>query len=282
MKPLLLLFVLATFGAGCALPGTLPPVPAPRAPIATPSLPPPPPPATVTASSTPVAPQVLQTTTKTLTANGDGYTANVTYPELQNGDAQIVDAFNLTVASSAHALLNDFLNDTKGITPQLMSMSAGFPWTLDLNARVVSHAPGLIVVYGSGSIYTGGAHPNEIYLLVLFDTKQHKEIQPQDLFTDPSASLPHLSTYAIAQLKTKLTDLGTDGASWIESGAKADWTNYQLLYPTADGVTVVFTPYQVAPYAAGPQTIHLPNAEIGSELVQHTPKVMTDAAPTTP
>jgi hypothetical protein len=45
---------------------------------------------------------------------------------------------------------------------------------------------------------------------------------------------------------------------WIEKGAAAELSNYDNWAITKKGLRITFDPYQVGPYAAGPQQVVVP------------------------
>jgi hypothetical protein len=83
-----------------------------------------------------------------------------------------------------------------------------------------------------------------------------------DLFAPNVNYLDAIAKYSIAQLSTR--DIGFQG---FELGATATAQNYRNWSITADGLMITFDEYQVAPYAAGPQTVVIPY-QVLAQLVQ--------------
>ena len=65
-----------------------------------------------------------------------------------------------------------------------------------------------------------------------------------------------LSRYAIAEISTR------DLSPFLE-GAAPTPENYKSWNMQPDGLRITFDPYQVAAYAAGPQTVFVPYSELG-------------------
>jgi Protein of unknown function (DUF3298). len=125
----------------------------------------------------------------------------------------------------------------------------------------IEHADERFVSIGFfASTYTGGAHPNHYSFTLNFDVKNKRELKLADLFKPNSAYLEKISAYSIARLIEKLEE-GSD-EEWIRNGAGAKEENYKSWSLTREGLLINFDPYQVAAYAAGPQEVLVPFAEL--------------------
>jgi hypothetical protein len=103
---------------------------------------------------------------------------------------------------------------------------------------------------------TLGAHGNTFFHTFTFDTKTGKALSLSDIFLPGSDYLATLSTKSRALLPGVIGD-GAD-TGMISSGTTPDEKNFSnFFFDNADFV-VLFDPYQVAPYAAGPQTLRIP------------------------
>ena len=104
--------------------------------------------------------------------------------------------------------------------------------------------------------YTGGAHGNRYLLIQNYDLQTGNAVSEQDLFTDdyyePLKSL--LLEALIAQTDEAETkkDLRRLGYS------VDDVVPNENFYVTAEGITYVYNPYEIAPYAMGCIQISLP------------------------
>ena len=107
----------------------------------------------------------------------------------------------------------------------------------------------------------GAAHPNSYSEVMNFDLKNGKVLKLADLFQPGSKYLQAISAYSIADLK-KQGKQGQDSMledeDWIQRGAGPDAENYSNWTIGKKGVGIIFDPYQVASYAAGPQHVLVP------------------------
>ncbi|MEI7988578.1 MAG: RsiV family protein [Chloroflexota bacterium] len=104
------------------------------------------------------------------------------------------------------------------------------------------------------NIYTylaEAAHPNQSTSSINEDLNQRKVLPLADLFYPNAAYLPLISAYCTHQVQESQVLENPDGAAATEE-------NYRNWNITADGLLITFDPYQVASYAAGPQTVMVP------------------------
>lgn len=99
------------------------------------------------------------------------------------------------------------------------------------------------------SEYTGGAHPNSVYIGVNVDVRTGKEATLDDALALIGKSLKEVAAKTDADMKAKLAD------AYFEEGAEAKAENYSTFTIGKDSVTFIFNSYQVGPYAAGPQEV---------------------------
>lgn len=126
------------------------------------------------------------------------------------------------------------------------------------SARTVSY---IFTVYED----TGGAHGNTFFHTFVFDTATGQHLLLTDLFT-PGA--PYLDTLSRIS-RTKLPDvIGRDMAdsSTIRNGTAPDEKNFVNFFFDNHDFVILFPPYQVAAYAAGPQTLRIPLSELSGIL----------------
>jgi len=116
------------------------------------------------------------------------------------------------------------------------------------------------VEFTEGDYSRGAAHPNSSTTVLNFDVKNGKKLALADLFTAKSKYLSAISSYCIKELKDrskKDKDSMLDD-DMMKSGASARADNYKAWAITRKGLWITFDPYQVAAYAAGPQTVLVP------------------------
>jgi len=107
------------------------------------------------------------------------------------------------------------------------------------------------IKFGFTGYTDGGAHPYQYSGTVNYDLKSGKWVSLSDLFLDNSNYLEVLSKLCIAELSKR--DIGFFGG--FQDGAAPLAKNYSKWNITADGLMITFDEYQVAPYAAGEQTV---------------------------
>ena len=111
------------------------------------------------------------------------------------------------------------------------------------------------VIYYS---YTGGAHPNTWQLGWNFDLQTGEFFDPELL-----AEGTELQEAVTAELIRQAQTPDEDGYVPVEmywedyEAIMANWACYAVTFDEA-GMNVVFSAYELAPYAAGPQEFHVP------------------------
>ncbi len=104
----------------------------------------------------------------------------------------------------------------------------------------------------------GAAHPFHYSMTINYDLEHGRELALGDLFAADTGYLKAISSFCIAELTRR--NIGF--YSGFERGAEPNDDNYRNWNITFDGILITFDEYQVAPYAAGPQTITVPYSEL--------------------
>lgn len=199
------------------------------------------------------------------------YEVDVAYPQLTGSVDPNFEKFNQSVRSLMNRKVSDF---KKEMTPTAedepapdVSTSAGdesLGSDITIGYEVALAKDDLIGLEFTVSSYSAGAaHPNSYTEVVNFDLKNGKLLKLADLFQPGSKYLQTLSTYCIQDLKKQAK--GPDAMldeDWIQRGAAAELTNYDNWTITRKGLAITFDPYQVGPYAAGPQHVLIPYAAL--------------------
>jgi len=142
--------------------------------------------------------------------------------------------------------------------------TASFPWSLYITYEEYAHSDTVQSVVFTISEYTGGAHPNSYYMTFTFDLAGERVLALDDLFTDVEAGLTAVMPIARAQLETAMGDMALP--DFINPGTEPTPENYANFALTPDSLIIFFPPYQVAPYAAGPQQVTIPLADLAGVL----------------
>lgn len=108
----------------------------------------------------------------------------------------------------------------------------------------------------------GAAHPYHYSIPVNYDLKASKDVTLDDVFLPNSNYLQVISEYCKTQLSTR--DIGFEGD--FQQGVNPTPENYRNWNVSGDGLVITFDEYQVAPYAAGPQTVTIPFADLASVI----------------
>jgi uncharacterized protein DUF3298/peptidoglycan-N-acetylmuramic acid deacetylase PdaC-like protein len=179
------------------------------------------------------------------------------YPQLTGGNNPNFEKFNQAaralVSKKVAGFKKDLQND-EGLEPLPDSMGSD----LNVDYTVVLAQDDLVSIkFEVGSYYQGAAHPNSYSDVLNYDLKNGKQLKLADLFKPGAKFLPVIATYSIGDLKKQAKDKGLLDDQ-IESGAAPAAKNYLSWNITKKGLGINFDPYQVGPYAAGPQYVMVP------------------------
>ena len=121
-----------------------------------------------------------------------------------------------------------------------------------LDYKVFYNQNSLVSLQFSLSTYLqGAAHPNLVSFPLNFDLDARQKIALKDLFQPDSSYLAMLSTLSVADLQKRDFPITL-------SGAAPSLENYRSWNLTPNALRITFDAYQVAAYAAGPQTVEIP------------------------
>src|SRR5215212_2379459 len=168
-------------------------------------------------------------------------------PQLTGSDDPRVGAFNqrLTalVSSEVDTFRQSFLQNTAPVVNNGSS--------LDVTYKLISQINDIWSFKFDVSFYAdGAAHPGLNSVTLNYDLGQGRELTLADLFLPGTNYLEVISTYCIAELSKQPF---FDGP--FSEGAQSTPENYRNWNIAPDGLMITFDVYQVAPYAAGPQTV---------------------------
>ncbi len=210
-----------------------------------------------TATSTPI-PLSQQVTLVSQASNETNQTPPFTItsetPQLAGSDDPRVTAFNQRlddlVSKEVDVWRQSFLQNT---APTMNNGS-----TLNVKYTLLSQIDDLWSFKFDFAFYSdGAAHPGLNSTTLNYDLAQGKELALADLFLPNSDYLGAISRYCITELSKQPF---FDGP--FSEGAQPQPENYRNWNITPAGLMITFDEYQVAPYAAGPQTITVPYSEL--------------------
>ncbi len=128
----------------------------------------------------------------------------------------------------------------------------------------------LVSVSGNYSTYTGGAHPNSILMSWNFDLDAGKFFEPEILDEGGDfREYVHLALVKQARETAAAAGMTPKNFYWEDyEDTLAEWSSYAVSFDET-GMTVGFSPYELAAYAAGPQVFHLAYETLLPHLGQH-------------
>jgi len=183
---------------------------------------------------------------------------------------------NATADAAAVTLMKRFVNDTvaqfktdgnfANLTPEdikMMEFDQGHKEKLQIVYLVASSPRTVSYIY---TIYvdTLGAHGNTNFKTFTFDTTTGASLSLSDLFTPGSDYLSKLSQISREKLPRVIGE--SADIKFINDGTTPENKNFAAFFIDNQNLDILFAPYAVAPYSAGPQTLQIPLADLGSIL----------------
>lgn len=184
----------------------------------------------------------------TITRNTPKLNIDVRYPVL---GMERVDA---DIAEWAKQLANSFQADYEN------EHTGKAPYELNVAYTVLRPSPLAVSVVWEIGDYTGGAHGNLYIATSNYEIKTGKALELDELFQDSNTALNVMSAYSYRELSEKLGDMKVD--SMLRSGTTPDPDHFANIALIPQGVRVYFSPYEVAPWAAGVQQVDIPLEEL--------------------
>ncbi|GAA0713182.1 DUF3298 domain-containing protein [Dokdonella soli] len=139
-------------------------------------------------------------------------------------------------------------------------------YTLHLAYEVARNDARLLAFEFTESTYTGGAHGGVAMRSCNYLMPDGHRVDLPELL-DGGKALARLSALAIADLQRQSSaqdDLLDDET--IKLGAGPDWDNFAVFVLLKDALRIVFPPYQVGSWAAGPQEVDIPLAQLRTSM----------------
>ena len=148
------------------------------------------------------------------------------------------------------------------------------PYTLDLDCTIYQTEQMVSVssVYYS---FTGGAHPNTYLLGWSFDLDTGEFFDAKAL-SDGTALQDHVTEELTRQARCRASeeDMVPEQMFWEDyESIIADWSSYAVSFDES-GMTVAFSPYELAAYAAGAQEFTLTYEELAPHLNQQNQQIL--------
>lgn len=144
------------------------------------------------------------------------------------------------------------------------------PYTMEMDCEVYQ-TERMISVSGNYYSYTGGAHPNTVLLAWNFDLTTGQFFTPEVLAADGQAFSAAVKEELVRQSceTAAENDMEAEEFFWANyEEILSAWSSYAVSFD-GSGMTVGFSPYELAAYAAGAQIYHLDYAQLMPYLSPH-------------
>ncbi|MGI8469457.1 MAG: DUF3298 and DUF4163 domain-containing protein [Pyrinomonadaceae bacterium] len=189
------------------------------------------------------------------------------YPELTGVNPATAANFNELVKKIVADSNARFKENISDLTPEDLKRFTGDADLYDeVTYDVILANDDIISLFFTDASYTGGAHPNATSATINFDLKNNRELKLADLFEPNANYLKTISDYSLADLKRQLQKNDMLNDEFLNGGASAKEDNFKSWNLTKKGLQINFDAYQVAAYAAGPQTVVIPYAKLQNIL----------------
>jgi hypothetical protein len=227
---------------------------------------------TITPTPTPAPIQIPLSQQVTLTsvslkeeAQSPIYWITALTPRLIGMDDTRVDDFNKAVDNLIQKEIEYF---RKNLLAQMPITPISVGSYFDAKYSVISQRGNLWSLKFDFSGYAdGAAHPYHYSLALNYDLEHGNKLSLNDLFPKDSNYLEIIARYCVVELSKR--DIGFYGG--FQQGAEPTPDNYRNWNIAQDGILFTFNEYQVAPYAAGAQTILVPYGELNTLIDRQSP-----------
>lgn len=194
------------------------------------------------------------------TGEAPNYTITAQTPTLQGVDDPRATAFNTKMQTLVNGLVNEFKTGMKDMPA--VPITGGS--SIDVKYALLSPLGDIFSLKFEISGYAdGAAHPYHYSRAVNFNIETGQDVTLDQLFTPGSNYLEVIAQTCKAELSARMNYTPGDP---FEQGSDPLPENYQNWNITADGLLITFDEYQVAPYAAGPQTVVIPYSALKSVI----------------
>lgn len=144
------------------------------------------------------------------------------------------------------------------------------PYTMEMDCEVYQTEQ-MISISGNYYSYTGGAHPNTVLLAWNFDLTTGQFFTPEVLAADGQAFSAAVKEELVRQsrLVAAENDLEPEKFFWANyEEILSAWTSYAVSFDSS-GMTVAFSPYELAAYVVGAQVYYLDYTQLMPYLSPH-------------
>lgn len=207
---------------------------------------------------------LLTSATETLSDQTLRFTIDVHYPTvLLHGNPLYAKEANDVVGGFVDTIIGEFKDNVE--ESRMAVRSSEFidsEHTSDLTMRFTPLllSPTIISIrFDVSEYYAGAAHPNNYARVLNYHFKKQQLLSTQDLFASSTLAFPFLSEYTREALRSMFFDVSEEEfALQVFPGTATQGENWRAVGITKNGLTVIFNPYQVAPYARGIPEVKIP------------------------
>ncbi len=182
--------------------------------------------------------------TEMITKQSDKIHIEIHYPVIGN---ETIDA---DISGWAKELARNF-EDTFAEEPVTEAM----PYELKASCAITRPSDRAISLVWDVASYTGGAHGNLDIVTQTYDLQKNILLDIHDFFGNLDVALNRMSAQAYRTLSESLGEMRVE--DMLASGTAAEADNFSSLALIPAGIRVYFQPYQVAPWAAGSQSVDI-------------------------
>ncbi len=201
------------------------------------------------------------------------YTIDISYPTT----TPLMQTAGIAADTAAVAAIKGYLDDYvaafkksgnfANLTPkdiEMMGYSQGRKESLQAAFLVSLSVRSVSYIY-SINMDTLGAHPNLFFHTFTFDLATGKQLALADIFANGAPYLTRLSGIARSKLPAII---GADmvDAQMLANGTTPEEKSFANFFLDNGNLTLLFAPYDVAAFAAGPQTLHVPLSSLSDIL----------------
>ena len=134
----------------------------------------------------------------------------------------------------------------------------------------------MVSVAGTYYSYTGGAHPNTVLMAWNFDLESGEFFTPELLAEESGTFSLMVQEEIVRKIHAAAKDEGMAAEEMFWNNYEeivAGWSSYAVSFDET-GMTVAFSPYELAAYAAGPQIFQLSYEWISPYLSVHGREIL--------
>jgi len=192
------------------------------------------------------------------------YQIDITTPRLE-GSIPTLDLLNQAIDQLITEQVDSFKKSAREIEDWRAQNLPDVSSFLQIGYKATYTDSNLVSLLFEINLYSAGAaHPGSSTVSLNYDLKQGKTLSLAALFQPGSPYLEALSQSCVQQLSQ-------NGALEFSEGARPEEKNFKSWNITPDGLQITFDPYQVAPYALGPQTVVVPYSALKALLPPNSP-----------